>query len=45
MQVVNKIGVVRKCGRELIRELGVNRSMGESVCRVFFWNEREREIW
>ena len=40
---MNKICVVRKCERELIRELGVNRSMGESVCRVFFWNEREQE--
>ena len=28
-----------------ICETSVDRSMGESVCRVFFWNEREREIW
>ena len=45
MQVVNKIGVVRNCERELICETSVDRSMGESVCRVFFWNEREQEIW
>ena len=37
--------VVRKCGRELICETSVNRSMGESVCRVFFWNECEQETW
>ena len=42
---MDKIGVVRKCGRELIRKTSVDRSMGESVCRVFFWNEREQEIW
>lgn len=27
--------VVRKCGRELICELRVDRSMGESVCSYF----------
>ena len=39
MQVVNKIGVVRNCGRELIRELSVNRRYGREGMRnlLFFF--------
>ena len=35
MQVVNKIGVVRNCGRELICETSVDRSMGEKESAEF----------
>ena len=39
MQVVHKIGVVRKCGRELIRELSVNGRYGREELRslLFFF--------
>ena len=36
MQVVDKIGVVRNCGRELIRELSVNGRYCREECGAYY---------